>query len=176
MTQTTARIGIVGVGNMGMGIALRLRELGLAVTVRDIDPAREALAEAAGCRRAATPAALAARSDLVVVVVVDGRQTHDVLFGRDGAAETLAAGSAVLLCPTIAPHDVEACAARLAPRGVDAVDAPMSGGPARARAGRMSLMVGCDDELEAWDIQERRDEIRLNLPKEGVFGRLRHSA
>jgi len=57
----------------------------------------------------------------------------------------------VLLCPTIAPDDTERFALRLAERGIDCIDAPMSGGPARARAGRMSLMVACDDAVyERW--------------------------
>jgi putative dehydrogenase len=147
----SARIGVIGVGNMGLGIALRLQEQGLGVTVRDIDPAREALATAGGCRAAATPAALAADSDLVFVVVIDAAQTRDVLFGVDGAANALKAGSAVVLCPTIAPGDVEALAAELAARGIDAIDAPMSGGPVRAREGRMSLMVaGTETPVERW--------------------------
>jgi L-threonate 2-dehydrogenase len=138
-------IGVIGVGNMGLGIALRLREQGLAVSVRDIDPAREKLAEAGGCATASTPAALAAGCDLVIVVVVDARQTRDVLFGRDGAAPALAPGSAVMLCPTIAPADVETMAAELSALGQAVLDAPMSGGPVRAREGRMSLMVASSD-------------------------------
>lgn len=141
------RIGVIGVGNMGLGIAQRLRALGLAVGVRDIDPARERLAAAAGCTTAATAAGLAARCELLIVVVVDAQQTHEVLFGSAGAAAALAPGAAVLLCPTIAPADVEALAARLARHHVDTLDAPMSGGPVRAREGRMSLMVAAADPV-----------------------------
>ena len=145
------RIGVIGVGNMGMGIALRLQDQGLPVTVRDIDAAREALARAAGCQVAATPAELAAASDLVIVVVIDARQTHEVLFGPQGAAAALKAGSAVVLCPTIAPGDVELAAVDLARWGIDTVDAPMSGGPVRARDGRMSLMVAtADATFDRW--------------------------
>ena len=133
-------VGIVGVGNMGLAMALRLRDLGREVHVRDIDPAREVLAVDAGARIAATPAALAARCDAVVIAVVDAAQSEEVLFGADGAAASLRPGACVLLCPTIAPARAEAIAARLAKLLVDAIDAPMSGGPARARAGTMSLM------------------------------------
>src|SRR6185295_18454402 len=69
-------VGVVGVGNMGLAMALRLRELGAEVHVRDIDPAREALAVDAGAQRAATPAELARRADAVIVVVVDAAQTE----------------------------------------------------------------------------------------------------
>lgn len=140
-----ARVGVIGIGNMGWGMAGRLHEAGIDVAVRDIDPARESLAAAAGIVVASSSAALAAGRGLVIVAVVDARQTEDVLFGADGAATTLAAGAAVVLCPTIAPADTEGFAARLAERGIDCIDAPMSGGPARARDGTMSLMVACAD-------------------------------
>jgi 3-hydroxyisobutyrate dehydrogenase-like beta-hydroxyacid dehydrogenase len=68
-----------------------------------------------------------------------------VLFGSGGAAAALPRGACVMLCPTIAPASTEAAAARLAECGVDCIDAPMSGGPARARDGSMSLMVACAD-------------------------------
>lgn len=142
------RIGIIGAGNMGGAMAARLCTLGHAVTVRDIDPAAQGAARSAGAATAPTPAALAAACEIVVVAVVDARQTDDVLFGAEGAAAALAPGAAVLLCPTIAPADVEAIAARLAAAGRGCIDAPMSGGPARARDGTMSLMVACDDA--AW--------------------------
>jgi putative dehydrogenase len=142
-------IGIIGAGLMGGAIVERLRERGQAVGVRDIDPAAERRAAAAGAAICASPAALAARCDTVIVAVVDGAQTHEVLFGPAGAAAALPSGATVLLCPTIAPHDVETAAARLAGRGIACIDAPMSGGPARARDGTMSLMVACDDA--AWD-------------------------
>ena len=84
--------GFIGIGNMGLGMALRLRDLGFAVGVRDIDPAREALAAAHGAAVHASPAALARRCDVVVVAVVDAAQCEAVLFGADGAAAALAAG------------------------------------------------------------------------------------
>jgi 3-hydroxyisobutyrate dehydrogenase len=141
-------IGVIGIGNMGLAMALRLRACGHAVAVRDIDPAPEAVAAAAGAVIYPSPAALARDCALVIVAVVDAAQTHAVLFGTDGAAAALPPAGAVLLCPTIAPADVEAAAAGLAALGVACLDAPMSGGPLRARDGSMSLMVACDDD--AW--------------------------
>ncbi|HEY2189006.1 MAG TPA: NAD(P)-dependent oxidoreductase [Caldimonas sp.] len=140
-------VGVVGVGNMGLAMALRLLELGTEVHVRDIDPAREALAARAGARPAATPAELARRSDALIVAVVDAAQLEAVLFGDDGAAAAMRPAACVLLCPTIAPASTESIAGRLAALSIDAIDAPMSGGPARARAGTMTLMVACDDAV-----------------------------
>lgn len=135
------KVGLIGVGAMGLAIAQRLRDGGHAVSVRDIEPSREALARAAGCRVAASPAQLAREVEVLVVTVVDGVQTHEVLFGADGAAQGLKRGSLVLLCATISPEQAGTAAAQLAELGVDALDAPMSGGPQRARDGQMSLMV-----------------------------------
>lgn len=143
----TARVGVIGIGNMGWSMASRLHACGHAVVVRDIDPAREALARDAGIAVSATPSALAFACRLAVVAVVDAAQTEAVLFGPDGAAAAMRPGDAVMLCPTIAPGDTEAFAARLHARGIDCIDAPMSGGPARARDGTMSLMVACADAV-----------------------------
>lgn len=142
-------IGIIGVGNMGLAMAQRLRDAGVAVAACDIDPQRRALAQQAGCRLQATPAALAAEANVLIVAVVDGAQMKEVLFGDHGAAEALRRATAVLLCPTVSPLDVETAAARLAAQGVDVIDAPMSGGPQRARDGTMSLLVaGADAVVE----------------------------
>jgi 3-hydroxyisobutyrate dehydrogenase len=143
-----AQVGVVGIGLMGLGMALRLLERGHAVSVRDIDAAREALAQADGAQVRASPAALARHCDLLIVAVVDEAQTREVLFGADGAVHGLAPGKTVMLCPTIAPQAIESCAAALAGHGVGCIDAPMSGGPLRARAGTMSLMVACDEVLQ----------------------------
>jgi putative dehydrogenase len=140
-------VAVIGVGNMGLGIALRLRDGGQALRVHDLQADRMALAAAAGAELATTPAAAARDCRLLIVVVVDAAQTDAVLFGPAGAAAALAPGAAVMLCPTIAPADVEDLALRLAALGLGCIDAPMSGGPVRARDGSMSLMVACPEGL-----------------------------
>ena len=143
-------VGIVGVGNMGGAMAARLLECGWQVQACDLVAARVQALVAQGASAAVTPAQAVAGVQALVVCVVDAAQVEDVLFGAQGAATGLAPGAAVLLCPTIAPQDVERFAARLAAQGLLAIDAPMSGGPARARDGSMSLMVACaDDAYEA---------------------------
>ena len=140
-------VGIVGVGNMGGGMAARLLGCGWKVRACDLVAERvQALAPLGGVA-AATPADAARGADAVIVCVVDAQQAESVLFGPRGMAGALAPGGAVLLCPTIAPADVERLAAGLAERGLHAIDAPMSGGPARARDGSMSLMVACEDAV-----------------------------
>ena len=145
--RSRAGIGVVGIGQMGLAMALRLRDGGHAVGVRDIDGEREQLARVAGAETFSTPAALAATCAVVIVAVVDAAQCDEVLFGIDGIATTLGPGGGVLLCPTLGPVRSEAIAARLAAASIDCIEAPMSGGPSRARDGSMSLMVACDDAV-----------------------------
>ncbi|MCU0943633.1 MAG: NAD(P)-dependent oxidoreductase [Hydrogenophaga sp.] len=122
----------------------RLCALGWSVVACDIDPVRQQQALAVGAELADTPglaAAALADDGVLIVCVVDAAQSHDVLLGDNGALAAMRPGQAVLLCPTIAPQDTEALAARLTERGIGCIDAPMSGGPARARDGSMSLML-----------------------------------
>ena len=131
---------------MGLPMAQRLLDGGHGVVVHDIDPARGLLAHDAGCTQAADAAAAAHGSDVLIVAVVDAAQARDVLFDpAHGAATAMQPGQTVLLCPTIGPADTEAIAAELLARGIEVLDAPMSGGPARARDGAMSLMVAGAD-------------------------------
>jgi len=144
MRQT---IGIIGVGNMGGGMARRLLDCGWAVQACDLVEEKVLALVRMGARAAATPAEAAAGASALIVCVVDAQQSAQVLFGETGAASALPPGAAVLLCPTISPQDVERLAAGLAEAGLAPVDAPMSGGPARARDGSMSLMVACADAV-----------------------------
>ncbi len=150
--ERTRTVAVIGAGNMGGAMAARLASLGWRVVVRDIDPARCDEARQAGARIADSARAAAAALEpggALIVAVVDAPQVRDVLFGPEGAAQALQAGQAVLLCPTIAPEDVESVAADLAERGIACIDAPMSGGPVRAREGRMSLLVAAAPEVVA---------------------------
>lgn len=160
MTQDLGAVGVVGVGNMGLAMAQRLRTSGHPVVLRDVLREREAMgsermAGAAPARIAATPAALAQACDLVIVAVVDAQQCQDVVLGKGptepGLVEAARTGLTVMLCSTIAPDDVQRLAEALSARGAQTLDAPMSGGPARARDGSMSLMLAGDEAvLQRW--------------------------
>ncbi len=138
---------IIGVGNMGGAMAARLGTLGWAPAIHDLDADKVRKFLPFGAVAPVDIAQAASKSVATIVCVVDAVQTRDVLFGPDGIAAGLPKGHVVVLCPTIAPQDVEGIASELAVMGVDTVDAPMSGGPARARDGSMSLMVACPDEV-----------------------------
>ena len=149
----TPRIGIIGIGAMGLAMARNLHRKGHALCVRDVDPAAVAAAAALGIEACDSPAAVAARCDVLIVVVVDAAQIDAVLFGVDGvvraAAVTRTTPLAVLLCSTIAALDTEHFQARLARHAIDLIDAPISGGPVRAADGSMSMMLAGDAALLA---------------------------
>lgn len=157
---------IVGAGNMGGAMAARLLALGWSVGVCDID----ALAQSKAVDRGAVPcvsprhaASMLSSDGVLLIAVVDAAQTETVLWGSEGAGPELHAGQTVMLCPTLGPKTVEAQAARLLQRGVDCMDAPMSGGPLRASLGQMSLMVACSEPV--W----QRTQTLLRALSQQVF-------
>jgi L-threonate 2-dehydrogenase len=136
-------VAVIGTGNMGGAMAQRLLALGWPVQVCDLDTEKAQALEAFGALAHVNTAQAAINSVVTIVAVVDAVQTEAVLFGPQGLASVARAGQVVMLCPTLAPEDVEDFARRLLDLGVHTIDAPMSGGPARARDGSMSLMVAC---------------------------------
>jgi L-threonate 2-dehydrogenase len=140
-------VSIIGVGNMGGGMTTNLLSRGYTVYAHDIDSSKTAFYHQKGAVVQVSIAQAAIKSIVTIICVVDAQQTHELLFGEQNVALLLPVGHTVMLCPTISPHDVEHCAAELAERGVHTIDAPMSGGPARAADGTMSLMVACTHAL-----------------------------
>jgi putative dehydrogenase len=136
--MTLPRVGVIGVGAMGMGVARALLAKGFAVTVRDIVAERQAEACSVGARAAPNAAELARAVDVAITLVVDAAQTRDVLLGAQGLAGARSS-AAVMMCSTISPDDTEEIARTLP--GVDFLDAPISGGPARAHSGTLSMMA-----------------------------------
>jgi 3-hydroxyisobutyrate dehydrogenase len=138
------RVAVIGLGAMGLPMARRLGTA-LPVTAFDVDPERRALATADGVAAAGTPAEAARAADLVLLAVRDQRQVDGALFGPGGAAAALRPGGVVMITSTVGPDAVRATAARLAEQDVLLVDAPVSGGPARAGEGDLLVVVGADE-------------------------------
>jgi len=136
-----ARVGVIGVGVMGMGVARNLLARGYPVRVRDIRPEAEAEAATAGATVCSSPAALARECDVVISLVVDQDDTEAIVFGPDGLAGTLSAQAVYVMSSTVPPAYASELGARLAARGLSMLDAPVSGGPARARDGSLSMMI-----------------------------------
>jgi 3-hydroxyisobutyrate dehydrogenase len=136
---TAERIAFIGLGIMGSRMARNLRNAGFHVVVWNRTRAR---ADELGDPIADTPRTAAEGTDVLITMVVDAPQVEEVLFGDDGAVEGLREGALVVDMSTIAPSAVKKIAARLAKRGVDFVDAPVTGSKPRAEDGTLTIMAG----------------------------------
>ena len=142
-------VGVIGLGAMGLGMATSLRRAGYAVHVCDIRPeVAQAFADEGGTA-CADPAELAKACEVIVSVVVNAAQTESLLFGDDGAADAMRAGSLFVMCSTVDPNWSAALEQRLADRGLLYLDAPISGGAAKAASGQMTMMTSGRPEAYA---------------------------
>ncbi|MEY2686964.1 MAG: hypothetical protein RL375_1162 [Pseudomonadota bacterium] len=139
--MTAGNIGLIGLGAMGRGMAGSLRRAGYTVHVCDVRPEAALAFAAEGGVACATPAELAAHCEVIVSVVVNAAQTEAVLFGSDGAAAAMRPGSAFVMCSTVDPNWSIGIEQRLAALGLLYLDAPISGGAARAASGEMTMMT-----------------------------------
>jgi 3-hydroxyisobutyrate dehydrogenase-like beta-hydroxyacid dehydrogenase len=128
---------------MGEPMARSLRRSGFPVTAC-VHRRREAIERlrADGVAEAADPAGVAAASDVVIICVPDAPQVEETLFGEHGVAAGAASGTTVIDMSTISPVASQRFAGLLTARGIDFADAPVSGGPARAATGTLTIMVG----------------------------------
>jgi L-threonate 2-dehydrogenase len=137
----TTSVGLIGLGAMGAGMAQSLRKAGFALHVFDV---RTEVARAfahGGGTVSASPAELGAQCEVVVSVVVNAAQTETVLFAEDGCAAAMQPGSVFVMCSTVDPNWSIALEARLAKLGILYLDAPISGGAAKAASGQMTMMT-----------------------------------
>ena len=148
---TAAAVAVLGLGAMGLPMATNLAER-FPVRGFDVVAERRALAERAGVVPTGTAAEAVAGADVVLIAVRDRAQLEQLLFGETGIAPHMARGAVVLLTSTVGDAGVRAVAPRLAEAGLRFVDAPVSGGPARAGAGDLLVVVGADDD--AWAAAE----------------------
>jgi len=136
------RVGWVGLGAIGEPMARRVLQAGFGLQVWNRDAAKSTRFAADGAQAAPSPAALARATDVVCLCVTDARAVEQVVFGREGVSDGLAPGTVVVDHSTIHPAATRALAERLAARGGHWIDAPVSGGPAGAREGRLSVFAG----------------------------------
>ena len=139
--KNTPTIAFIGLGSMGMGMAKNLLKHGHKVVGVDPSAAARDAFKAAGGTIADTPVAAAKTADVVVIAVVNDKQVETVLFGENGAASALRKGGLVMQCATVPAAFARALGERLAKAGLELLDAPMSGGRARAESGELTFMA-----------------------------------
>ncbi len=139
------KVGVIGLGSMGMGAALNLHRKGHAVT--GCEPREQARAEFAAAQGKAVASAdqLPADLEAVVVFVINAAQTEDVLFGPAGCLNKLDKGAVILCCSTVSPDVARALAKRIENAGFLMLDAPVSGGKGGALTGTMTVMGSGSD-------------------------------
>jgi 3-hydroxyisobutyrate dehydrogenase len=141
-------VAVLGLGAMGLPIAVRLATA-LDVHAYDVAPARRELADERGVRTHASAAETVAEVDATLVAVRDVAQLEDLLFGPAGIADSLPAGSVVILTSTVGTAGIAPVAERLGALALDLVDAPLSGGPLRAEQGDLLIVVGGTPDARA---------------------------
>ncbi len=156
-TTVKKPVGVVGLGAMGMGVAMSLLREGFEVHACDMRQEAVQKVVDAGGIAAASPAAMAPLVDVLITVVVNADQTETILFGENGAAPHMKPGSVVIASATVSPEFAKALGKRLSDAGLLMIDGPISGGAAKAMAGEMTVMSSgtpeayakCEDVLDA---------------------------
>ena len=158
--MVSMRIGLIGLGNMGMLVARGLVKSGLPLTVYDLR--REAVEEmkALGAAAAASCREVALASDVVISLVRDIPQTDEVIFGRDGVWQGIREGATIVISSTVSPAYCRSLHARARERGVQVVDAAVSTESRDFTPGQesaeLTLMIGGDEEAvrRSWPVFE----------------------
>ncbi|MBZ0307386.1 MAG: NAD(P)-dependent oxidoreductase [Anaerolineae bacterium] len=133
-------IGFIGLGIMGRGMTRNLLKAGFEVTVWNRTASR--MSDIEGAAPAASPADLASRCDIIITCVSDTPDVEQVILGEDGVIHGVHSGALVIDMSTISPQATRTIAARLQEKGVQMLDAPISGGSEGAAKGTLSIMVG----------------------------------
>ena len=135
------KIGFIGLGIMGKAMADHLLKAGYALSVLEKNKASAELV-AAGATSFSTNKEVAAHSDIVITMLPDSPEVEEVVFGKDGVIEGLPKGALFIDMSTIAPATAKKIYESLQTKGIEALDAPVSGGQVGAEAASLSIMVG----------------------------------
>jgi len=142
------KVGVIGLGDMGSGLAKNLIENGFEVAGLDLKPDRMAAFVDMGGTACTNVAEVGKGAQAVFVMVMNGDQAKGVILG-DGLAASMAPGAAVILTATIHQSEAREIAAGLADTGIDMIDAPVSGGFPGAQGGTLALMAAAPDAVLA---------------------------
>ena len=140
-------VGVIGLGDMGSGLAKNLIKSGYNVIGMDLKADRLAAFEAMGGQTAATYAECAEASDAVFVMVMTGQEAKEIILGADGLVSHLPKGGAVILSATVKPREAREIGDEMEGSGVHLIDTPVSGGYPGAQSGTLTMMASAPDEV-----------------------------
>ncbi|WP_306144632.1 NAD(P)-dependent oxidoreductase [Roseibium sp. MMSF_3412] len=141
------KTGVIGLGDMGSGLAKNLIANGFETRGFDLSPERMSAFEAMGGTRAESAGDVGKGSDAVFVMVMNGDQVKDVIFGEGGLRQTMAPGSVIILTATIKPREGREVGAMLEGSGIHLIDSPVSGGFPGAQGGTLTMMAAAPDAV-----------------------------
>ncbi|MFK7867828.1 MAG: NAD(P)-dependent oxidoreductase [Roseobacter sp.] len=141
------KTGVVGLGDMGSGLAKNLIKNGFECWGIDLIEARNSAFVGLGGQLAKSVAQVAQNADTVFVMVMKGEEARQVILGPEGLVENMAPGGTVVLSATVKPHEAREIGAAMAGSGIDLVDTPVSGGYPGAQAGTLTMMAAAPDEV-----------------------------
>ena len=142
-------IGVIGLGDMGSGLAKNLMVNGFSVFGLDLKPERQAAFTDTGGTLVDDAAELGRRVDAAFVMVMNGDQAKSVILGPDGLVDNMEQGGAVILSATIKPHEAVEIGAAMQGSGIDFIDTPVSGGFPGAQGGTLTMMAAAPDDVMA---------------------------
>ena len=143
------RVGIVGLGDMGLGMARNILGSGFSLTGFDLRDSRLVELEKAGGSRATSCKQVGEQSDVVFVMVLNGDQVKQAVLEFDGLLAGMQAGTTLIVSATINPAEVKELVRPVSEKGVLLIDSPVSGGKAGAEGGALTMMVAAKDEVLA---------------------------
>jgi 3-hydroxyisobutyrate dehydrogenase-like beta-hydroxyacid dehydrogenase len=149
------QVGIVGLGDMGMGIAKNIIKNGFPLTGFDLRDSRMAELETLGGKRAASCREVGESCDVAFVMVLNGDQVKEAVLGPDGLSEGLQQGATIIVSATINPAEVRELEAPLAAKGINLIDTPVSGGKSGAEEGALTLMAAASADV----LEKNRDVL-----------------
>ena len=141
------RAGVIGLGDMGSGLAKNLIANGFQVTRLDLDAGRMAAFEAMGGHPAGSAAEVGAASDAVFVMVMNGDQAKSVILGPEGLISHMPKGGTILLTATIKPREAQEIGAAMEGSGIHLIDSPVSGGFPGAQNGTLTMMASAPAQV-----------------------------
>lgn len=142
-----ASVGVIGLGDMGSGLAKNLIANGFETWGRDVMPSRQSAFEQMGGHAAASTAEVGAKAQYVFVMVMKGAEAHEVILGDGGLVSSMAPGGTILLTSTIKPAEARAIGEGLKETGIRLIDSPVSGGFPGAQGGTLTMMAAAPDSV-----------------------------
>ncbi len=140
-------VGVIGLGDMGSGIAKNLIKNGFETWGRDLIETRHRALTDMGGHAAASTAEVGEKAQYVFVMVMKGAEAHEVILGTGGLAQSMKPGGTILLTSTIKPAEARAICEGLKDTGIKLIDSPVSGGYPGAQGGTLTMMAAAPDNV-----------------------------